>query len=165
MGFSRQEYWSGLPHPPPGDIPDPGINSSLSSPLHWQAGSLPLAPHGKSYRRYTGEKDAPSVLRGDSIESQCQSSLLNTYQNFSTILRALCVSSLRMTQTLENMTDWKLFWIEHPRTDPDRKALWGKGLVVEPQGSPRPSVLRIDGQAATILLPYSRGIRICNLMN
>lgn len=75
------------------------------------------------------------------------------------------MSSLRMTQTLENMTDWKLFWIEHPRSDPDRKALWSKGLVGEPQGSPRPSVLRIDGQAATILLPYSRGIRICNLMN
>ena len=25
MGFSRQEYWSGLPFPPPGDFPDPGI--------------------------------------------------------------------------------------------------------------------------------------------
>ena len=25
MGFSRQEYWSGLPFPPPGDLPDPGI--------------------------------------------------------------------------------------------------------------------------------------------
>jgi len=25
MGFSRQEYWSGMPFPPPGDIPDPGI--------------------------------------------------------------------------------------------------------------------------------------------
>ena len=24
-GFSRQEYWSGLPFPPPGDLPDPGI--------------------------------------------------------------------------------------------------------------------------------------------
>ena len=24
VGFSRQEYWSGLPFPPPGDIPDPG---------------------------------------------------------------------------------------------------------------------------------------------
>ena len=24
MGFSRQEYWSGLPCPPPGDLPDPG---------------------------------------------------------------------------------------------------------------------------------------------
>ena len=25
MGFSRQEYWSGLPFPPPGDLADPGI--------------------------------------------------------------------------------------------------------------------------------------------
>ena len=29
MGFSRQEYWSGLPFPSPGDLPDPGINPSL----------------------------------------------------------------------------------------------------------------------------------------
>ena len=33
MGFSRQEYWSGLPCPPPGDLPDPGIKqASLLSP-------------------------------------------------------------------------------------------------------------------------------------
>ena len=25
MGFSRQEYWSGVPFPPPGDLPDPGM--------------------------------------------------------------------------------------------------------------------------------------------
>ena len=25
VGFSRQEYWSGLPCPPPGDLPNPGI--------------------------------------------------------------------------------------------------------------------------------------------
>ena len=25
MGFSRQEYWKGLPSPPPGDLPDPGV--------------------------------------------------------------------------------------------------------------------------------------------
>ena len=32
MGFSRQEYWSGLPCPPPGDLPDPGIEPmSLTS--------------------------------------------------------------------------------------------------------------------------------------
>ena len=31
MGFSRQEYWGGLPHPSPGDLPDPGIKpTSLS---------------------------------------------------------------------------------------------------------------------------------------
>ena len=33
MRFSRQEYWSGLPCPPPGDLPDPGIKpKSLASP-------------------------------------------------------------------------------------------------------------------------------------
>ena len=33
MGFSRQEYWSGLPCPPPGDLSDPGIEPmSLASP-------------------------------------------------------------------------------------------------------------------------------------
>ena len=33
MGFSRQEYWSGLPLPPLGDLPDPGIEPvSLMSP-------------------------------------------------------------------------------------------------------------------------------------
>ena len=33
MGFSRQESWSGLPCPPPGDLPDPGIEPlSLMSP-------------------------------------------------------------------------------------------------------------------------------------
>ena len=32
MGFSRQEYWSGLPRPPPADLPDPGIKPpSLTS--------------------------------------------------------------------------------------------------------------------------------------
>ena len=38
MGFSRQEYWSGLPFPPPGDLPDPGIK--LLSPA-LLADSLP----------------------------------------------------------------------------------------------------------------------------
>ena len=34
MGFSRREYWSGLPFPSPGDIPDPGIESvSLITPV------------------------------------------------------------------------------------------------------------------------------------
>ena len=30
MGFPRQEYWSGLPFPPPGDLPDPGIEPTSS---------------------------------------------------------------------------------------------------------------------------------------
>ena len=38
MGCSKQEYWSGLPFPPPGDIPHPGIKPM--SPI-FQADSLP----------------------------------------------------------------------------------------------------------------------------
>ena len=44
MGFSRQEYWSGLPFPSPGDLPDPGIEPG--SPT-LQADSLPSEPPGK----------------------------------------------------------------------------------------------------------------------
>ena len=48
MIFPRQEYWSGLPWPPLGDLPDPGIKRmSLNVYLHWQAGSLPLVAPGK----------------------------------------------------------------------------------------------------------------------
>ena len=37
MGFSRQEYWSGLPCPPPGDLPDPGIKPASPVALALQA--------------------------------------------------------------------------------------------------------------------------------
>ena len=44
MGFSRQDYCGRLPFPTPGDPTDPGIEHG--SLLHWQAGSLALAPPG-----------------------------------------------------------------------------------------------------------------------
>ena len=40
MGFSRQEYWNGLPCPPPGDLSHPGSNLHLLCLLHWQEGSF-----------------------------------------------------------------------------------------------------------------------------
>ena len=43
-GFSRQEYWNGLPFPPPEDLPNPGIKPR--SPV-LQADSLPSKPPGK----------------------------------------------------------------------------------------------------------------------
>ena len=47
-GFSRQEYWSGLPCPPPGDLLGSGTEpTSLMSNLRGQVGSLPLAAPGK----------------------------------------------------------------------------------------------------------------------
>ena len=46
MGFFRQEYWIGLPCPPPGDLLIKGLNPHLLCLLHCQAGSLPLATPG-----------------------------------------------------------------------------------------------------------------------
>ena len=47
MGFSRQEYWSGLPFPFPGDLPNPAIKPR--SPK-LQVDSLPSEPPGKPIR-------------------------------------------------------------------------------------------------------------------
>ena len=72
MEFSRQEYWSGLPFPSPGDLPDPGIKPA--SPA-LQADSLlsktpemekAMAPHSSVLKRH-------QVLSGDETNS-CSSS-------------------------------------------------------------------------------------------
>ena len=63
MGFFRQEYWSGLPFPSPGDLPDPGIEPlSFMSPelageffttsATWEAPKSTILPFIKtSYRK------------------------------------------------------------------------------------------------------------------
>ena len=56
MGFSRQEYWSGLPCPPPRDLSDPGMEFVSLCLLRWQAGSLPLLPPGKPLLPSNGDQ-------------------------------------------------------------------------------------------------------------
>ena len=46
MGFSRQEYWRGLPFPSPGDLPNPGIESGSPALL---TDTLPSEPLGKPF--------------------------------------------------------------------------------------------------------------------
>ena len=60
IGFSRQEYWSGLPCPPPGDLPNPGIEHR--SPA-LQADFLLFEPSGKPKSTGVGSL---SLLRGSS---------------------------------------------------------------------------------------------------
>ena len=48
MGFSRQKYWSGLPFPPPGDFPDPGIK--LTFPASPAGGFFTAEPPGRNLR-------------------------------------------------------------------------------------------------------------------
>ena len=52
MGFSKQEYWSELPFPSPGDLPDPGTEPMS---LAWQVDSLPLSHLGSLFTIYTLE--------------------------------------------------------------------------------------------------------------
>ena len=63
MGFSRQEYWSGLPFPSTGDLPNPGIEPR--SPA-LQADSLPSEPPGNQAERPPNPlvtvEDSASVL-------------------------------------------------------------------------------------------------------
>ena len=78
LGFSRQEYWNGLPCLPPGDLADLLIEPMSLSLLHWQACSLPLVPLGK-----------PIGLYWISIYYCVTSGKLCFYMNFSSNLRLL----------------------------------------------------------------------------
>ena len=49
MGFSRQEHWSGLPFPSPGDLTDPGIKPESPAPPALQADSLLLSHRGSLF--------------------------------------------------------------------------------------------------------------------
>ena len=46
LGFSRQEFWSGVPFPPPGDLPTQWLNAHHLRLLHWQAESSSLCHLG-----------------------------------------------------------------------------------------------------------------------
>jgi len=82
MEFSRQEYWSGLPFPSPGDLPDPGIESYCPA---LQVDSLLSEPPGKHIKIYKH--------------------LLNTYHGTTTMLSAEKVTTARQTQlTLPEFT-------------------------------------------------------------
>ena len=49
-GILQAGSWSGLPCPPPGDLPDPGTEPASLMSLHWQEVSLPLAPPERPHK-------------------------------------------------------------------------------------------------------------------
>ena len=70
-GFSRQEYWSGLPSPSPGDLPEPGIEPSSPASPALQADSLPQRRQGSpmgergQVREYTSVRKDKSQGSGE----------------------------------------------------------------------------------------------------
>ena len=73
-GFSRQEYWSGLPCPPLGDLPNPGIEPRS---LTLQADSLPSEPPGKPTNTGVGSL---SILQGVFLTRELNQGLLHCRQ-------------------------------------------------------------------------------------
>jgi len=67
MGFSRQEYWSGLPCPPPGDLPDPGIEPT--SPA-LQVDSLSLSHRESPKRDHRDYQTPPFLIKNEETEAQ-----------------------------------------------------------------------------------------------
>ena len=57
MGFSRQEYWTGFPYPPLGDLPNPGIKPKSPVSPALQADSLPLSLLGSPIKAYPQDKN------------------------------------------------------------------------------------------------------------
>ena len=62
MGFPRQEYWSGLPFPSPGDLPDPGIEPASPVSPALQEDSLPAESSGKHHYHRVGHKKLTLVI-------------------------------------------------------------------------------------------------------
>ena len=79
MGFSRQKYWSGLSLSPPVDLPDPGIKPVSLTSLHWQTGSLSLAPPGKPFLAGEEYKDQFWKIP-ESGTKKVQSPLFHSFQ-------------------------------------------------------------------------------------
>ena len=94
MGFSRQEYWSGLPCPPPGDILDPGIKPG--SPL----ASLPLSHRGSPWSSFSTVRYLPSSVQSlnhvwllaTQWTAACQASLSIT--SFWSLLKLMAIESV-----------------------------------------------------------------------
>ena len=72
MGFSRQEYWSGLPCPTPGDLPNPGIESASPVVPALQKDSLPTEPPGKPIWTIGGYKSRQTWILTHTYICRCR---------------------------------------------------------------------------------------------
>ena len=115
MGFSRQEYWSGLPFPSPGDLPHPGIEPG--SPSLW-ADALTSEPPGKpqlvatlNYSVFQTENH-PIILAVSEvgIHFACKKITENLVDYYVNLLRLTCLfpAILQCKLTLKNILSYVL---------------------------------------------------------
>ena len=104
MEFSRQEYWTGLPFPTPGDLPDPGIKPvSLASPAS-AVDSLPLRHLGSPFQTFGLLKLVINLGFGSNSECKVFFRLF-IYLFLLTLCLHCCI------QTLSSCTEQWLLWL------------------------------------------------------
>ena len=94
MGFS-QEYRSGLPCPPPGDLPDSGLRDQthVSCLLHWQAGFLPLNHQGSPlYHQFSSVQSLSRVRLCNPMNRSMPG--LPVHHQFPSLLKLMSIESV-----------------------------------------------------------------------
>ena len=94
MGFSRQEYWSGLPVPSPGDLPDPGMKPRCPT---WQADSLPSEPPGKPCNTQPTVNSSSQPVLGNSLILWISFSPRQSFLQSDWRQKSQCPQSLRLS--------------------------------------------------------------------
>ena len=103
MGFSRQEYWSGLPFPSPGDLPDPGLALDTVEPRIWkkQAYYMEGQPHFLAWKIPWSEEPGRLQFMGSQrVRHHWAANTSNIW---------LCRKLVPLT--LQAVQVWKVIWI------------------------------------------------------
>ena len=111
MGFSRQEYWRGLPCSLSGDLPDPGIELHLLNLLHWQADSIPLAPPGKTLTILESKSESEVAQSYLTLSDPMDHSLSGSSAHGIFQARVLEWSAIAFSRLLENMSQNSWVWL------------------------------------------------------
>ena len=134
MGFSRQEQWSGLPCPPPGDLPNPGTDpASLTPPASadgfFSTSATWEAPEGKpngapGKRKHTsGQEGLKTFQRGKKLPASLRQECPETSQETGTSVPRASPPSSEGTRPRERPGLWPL---------PRAGGLWPKVEIHKP---------------------------------
>ena len=92
MGFPRQEYWSGFPFLPSGDLPNPGIELTSPAPPAFTGRFSSIAPPGEPPRNYIQSQKDPLWLQALWVSNWDPFGPMGHLQTFPVQAKASCVS-------------------------------------------------------------------------
>ena len=132
MEFSRQEYWSGLPCPPPGDLPNPGIKP-MSPAL--QVDSLPLSYYGSPMCLCVHARVCVCVYE----TKRCLLLVRTAMANLDSVFKSKGITLLTKVHTviamlfpvvMDGYESWTIKKAESPRTEAFKLWCWRRLLRV-----------------------------------